>query len=341
MEEKNEKLSLLEIQVQKCFIQVLNETNIEIDDDFFSVGGDSLTANELMVLIEKTFKIDLPLDTFLQNRTIRGIARLIQSRNIKSSKYLIPLNQNQSEVTLVCVHSGDGSALNFHYLAKETSLKCLAFDINTKRMHDLHPQSLEDLVRFYKQELKNMVSGDIILIGDCVGGVIAYELANQLLDSKINVLSCILLDSLNGNRPLSKNSYKSSFMVKLKRNIHKINQLSLNEKVNHLKQVLPKILSFTKTLIEQKLIKIDPKKWIKALNHRTIIYYFIRQYKIKPYPKSLIYIQSYNQENEHVEYWRNINPLMKVITFKCKHDEFLNKNEVKDLSLFIDSLIHS
>lgn len=55
-----EKLSLLEIQVQKCFTQVLNETNIEIDDDFFSVGGDSLTANELMVLIEKHLRWTYP-----------------------------------------------------------------------------------------------------------------------------------------------------------------------------------------------------------------------------------------------------------------------------------------
>lgn len=165
---------MLEKEVQKCFNQVLNDDSIELDDDFFSAGGDSLTANELMVLIEKTFKLDLPLDTFLQNRTIRGCARLIQMNQIKSSKYLIPLNQNQSEITLVCVHSGDGSAINFHYLAKETSLKCLAFDINTKRIHDLNPQSLEDLVQFYKQELENRVYGKIILCGDCVGGIIAY-----------------------------------------------------------------------------------------------------------------------------------------------------------------------
>lgn len=334
-----EKLSLLEIQVQKCFTQVLNETNIEIDDDFFSVGGDSLTANELMVLIEKTFKMDFPLDTFLQNRTIRGIARLIQSKNIKSSKYLISLNQNQSDRTLVCVHSGDGSGLNFHYLAKETSLNCLAFDINTKRMHDLHPLSLEELVRFYKQELEERNIYKIILLGDCVGGVIAYELAKQLIDSKIEVVHCVMLDSLSQYRQYTKSDFKRTFMFKLKRNIRKILELDFIEQVKHIKQSFIKMISFIQTSIEKRLIKNDPQKWIKILNHRTIIYYFIRKYQVNPYFKSLIYVQSKNQKTEHVEYWKSINPMMKIVPFECKHDEFLNKNEVKVLSDLIESLV--
>lgn len=334
-----ENLSLLEIQVQKCFTQVLNETNIEIDDDFFSVGGDSLTANELMVLIEKTFKMDLPLDTFLQNRTIRGIARLIQSKNIKSSKYLIPLNQNQSDITLVCVHSGDGSALNFHYLAKETSLNCLAFDINTKRMHDLHPLSLEELVRFYKQELEERNVFKIILLGDCVGGVIAYELAQQLINSKIEVVHCVMLDSLSKYRQYTKSDFKRTFMFKFKRNIRKILELDFIEKVKHVKQSFIKMISFIQTSIEKRLIKNDPQKWINILNHRTIIYYFIRKYQVNPYFKSLIYVQSKNQKTEHVEYWKSINPMMKIVQFECKHDEFLNKNEVKVLSDLIESNI--
>lgn len=339
MEEIIEKLTPIEKRIQSCFKQVLQDNTIQLDDDFFIVGGDSLKANELIVLIEKTFKIDLPMDYFLQNRTIRGCAKLIQSKNITSSKYLIPLNQNQSDITLVCVHSGDGSAINFHYLAKQTSLKCLAYDINTKRMHDLNPQSLKELVQFYKQEIEERIDGKIILVGDCVGGVIAYELATQLLHSRIEVLHCILLDSLNGNRKSSKNSFSSSFTFKLKRNINKIRELSLNEQLNHIKQAIPKMLSYIQAYIEKRLLKNDPQKWIKFLNHRTIIYYFIRQYKVLPYPKSLIYVQSKNQKDEHVEYWRNINPSMKVIPFECKHDEFLNKNEVKDLSILIDSLI--
>lgn len=339
MVETNEKLTPIEKQIQSCFKQVLQDNTIQLDDDFFSVGGDSLKVNELIVLIEKTFKIDLPMDYFLQNRTIRECAKLIQTKNITSSKYLIPLNQNKSNVTLVCVHSGDGSAINFHYLAKQTSLNCIAYDINTKRMHDLNPQSLKELVQFYKQEIEERIDGKIILVGDCVGGVIAYELATQLLHSRIEVLHCILLDSLNGNRKPSKYSFSSSFTFKLKRNINKIRELSLNEQLNHIKQAIPKMLSYIQAYIEKRLLKNDPQKWIKFLNHRTIIYYFILQYKVLPYPKSLIYVQSKNQKDEHVEYWRNINPSMKVIPFECKHDEFLNKNEVIPLVSLIESLV--
>lgn len=337
--EKIEKLNHTERLVQKCFNQVLNNNTLGLDDDFFEAGGDSLTANELIVLIEKNLNQDLPMDQFLKNRTIRSCAQLIKSRNYKSSKYLIPLNQTQSDVTLVCVHSGDGSAINFHYLAKQTKLRCLAYDINTKRMHDLNPKSLEELIHFYKQEIENIASGEIILVGDCIGGIIAYELASQLLDSRINVLNCILLDTLNRNRKSNNYSYSSSFTFKLKRNIRKIQELSLFEQLNHIKHAVPKLFSFTQAHIEKRLIKKDPKKWIRYLNHRTILYYFIREYKLNPYPKGLTYVRSYNQKDEHVEYWKNINPSMKVIPFECKHDEFLNKNEVKPLVSLIESFI--
>lgn len=43
--------------------------------------------------------------------------------------------------------------------------------------------------------------------------------------------------------------------------------------------------------------------------------------------------------DEHVTYWRPINISMKVVSFECKHDEFLNKNEVNILSDLIESNI--
>lgn len=148
-----------------------------------------------------------------------------------------------------------------------------------------------------------------------------------------------MLDSLSKERKPIKNDFKRVFVYKLKRNIHKLKELDLIEQLKHFNQSFSKMIRFIQTYIEKRLIKNDPKKWIKILNHRTILYYFIRQYKVKPYPKTLTYIRSKNQEDEHVTCWKNINPTMNIINFECKHDEFLNKNEVIELSNLIDTLI--
>ena len=58
--------------------RVLGVAPIGIDDDFFDLGGESITAMQIQYLIVKEFAIKLSLMDLFDNLTVREVARIIR-----------------------------------------------------------------------------------------------------------------------------------------------------------------------------------------------------------------------------------------------------------------------
>lgn len=56
------------------------KNNLEDDDDFFEIGGDSLKAITIINRINKNFRVDINLTEFSSNSTIKGLASLIKGK---------------------------------------------------------------------------------------------------------------------------------------------------------------------------------------------------------------------------------------------------------------------
>jgi acyl carrier protein len=64
-------------QVAAMLAKILARRSVRPDDDFFSLGGDSLSATELMVAIEARYGVVIdPIEVFEQPK-IRQFARMI------------------------------------------------------------------------------------------------------------------------------------------------------------------------------------------------------------------------------------------------------------------------
>jgi amino acid adenylation domain-containing protein len=57
--------------------RVLGVADISIDDEYFSLGGNSLQAARLIAEVNVTFKVNIPLTKLLENRTVSKLARVI------------------------------------------------------------------------------------------------------------------------------------------------------------------------------------------------------------------------------------------------------------------------
>jgi acyl carrier protein len=68
-----------EVKLQAIFAEVLGRTDIGIDENFFRIGGHSLLAARAAVRIGDTFGINLDLSTFLENPTVLGLAKKVDS----------------------------------------------------------------------------------------------------------------------------------------------------------------------------------------------------------------------------------------------------------------------
>jgi thioesterase domain-containing protein/acyl carrier protein len=323
----------------KLFKQVLNQNNLELDDDFFDCGGDSLKVNELISLIEKQFKIEIPVGIFLQNRNVRQLSKMMDKKYERKTKYLVKLNQIEDRIPLICVHSGDGVAINYHHLAKELEayMPVYAIELKTKYAQKLSEFTLENLVKVYVDEILEIIDGPIVLLGDCLGGTIAFELAYQAKLRGIDVKNLIMLDTPQRVKLVFQSGFGTQVLSKVKRNVNKLEGLSLRAKLNHSIMSFNKMGLFIKSWIEKELIRIfkhdQSRKIMRYLNHRTIIRLMVKNYQVPFYPDKLIYVQSKEnfKVNKHLDFWKNHSKELDYHVFDCKHDEFLNRKEVKEL----------
>lgn len=71
--------SLMEDRLIALWRAVLGPSNIGIHDDFFELGGDSILGAQVIVRIEREFKVTVPLFRLFHTPTIAGLAEWIES----------------------------------------------------------------------------------------------------------------------------------------------------------------------------------------------------------------------------------------------------------------------
>ena len=69
-----------ESNLAEIFASILRVERIGALDDFFALGGHSLLATQLVSRLRDTLSIDLPLKTFFQNPTVRGLAKVLDEQ---------------------------------------------------------------------------------------------------------------------------------------------------------------------------------------------------------------------------------------------------------------------
>jgi amino acid adenylation domain-containing protein len=73
----------LEEQLAKIWSDVLGLERVGVADNFFDLGGHSLSATRLLALAEETFKVELPLRLFFESATVEGMASAMVSHEAK------------------------------------------------------------------------------------------------------------------------------------------------------------------------------------------------------------------------------------------------------------------
>lgn len=90
----------LEQTMAELWGQVLGIDRIGVNDNFFSLGGNSLTATQVLTRLRQRLQADLALSAFFEVPTIAGLVELIQVHQGRPA-FTPPLNRNQGvEVSL-------------------------------------------------------------------------------------------------------------------------------------------------------------------------------------------------------------------------------------------------
>ncbi|MCF4968772.1 non-ribosomal peptide synthetase [Nostoc sp. CMAA1605] len=88
----------LELQLTKIWEQVLGIKSVDLDDNFFDIGGHSLLAVNLFAEIEKILHKNIPLTTLFQAPTIRQLANVLREEgHLSSLASLVPIQKHRSK----------------------------------------------------------------------------------------------------------------------------------------------------------------------------------------------------------------------------------------------------
>jgi thioesterase domain-containing protein/acyl carrier protein len=193
--------NLLELRLTQIWDELLEVRPIGVRDDFFALGGHSLLAVRMVARIQEELGIDLPLATFFQAATIEKLAEKIGSmRETPNRSLLVALQHKGNKPPLFCVHPVGGNVFCYGDLARYLGQDQPCYGIQSRGVDgDLPPlTSIEAMADAYIEAIRPVQpEGPYYLGGWSMGGIIAFEMAQQLRAQNEDVALVALLDSSN------------------------------------------------------------------------------------------------------------------------------------------------
>jgi amino acid adenylation domain-containing protein len=191
--------NLVELQLAQIWSEILGINNIGIQDNFFELGGHSLLAVSLINRIEQKLDKRLPLTSLFQNGTIAGLAQLLAQETTQPASSLLIAIQSQGHKTpFFAVHPIGGNVLCYADLARNLGTKQPFYGLQSLGLNEVEKTvaSIEEMAMIYIEAIQTVqASGPYYLGGWSMGGVIAFEIAQQLLTQGQEVALLALIDS--------------------------------------------------------------------------------------------------------------------------------------------------
>jgi thioesterase domain-containing protein len=174
----------LEQKLVKAWEAVFNRQGIGVRDDFFNLGGHSLLAVRLFAQVEKFTGKNLPLVTLFQAPTIEQLAGVLRQQGWEAPwSSLVPIKESGSQPPFYCVHGVGGNILEYLDLAKYVAADQPFYGIQAVGLDGKRPwlKTVDEMAAHYVKEVRAFQpTGPYYIGGSSYGGVVAYEMAQQL-----------------------------------------------------------------------------------------------------------------------------------------------------------------
>jgi thioesterase domain-containing protein/acyl carrier protein len=186
----------LELALIGIWSRVLGLETVGLEDDFFELGGDSMKAAHMFIELEDRWGIDRPLSLLAEAPTISSLALALTRDSDWES--LLPVQTGSGKAPLFVVHDGTGSVLYARGLAVELGSDQPIYGIRCEELNGepLRASSFKDLAASYVERIRGPYPhGPYLFYGASIGGVIAMEMARQLMEAGEEVPIVALGDS--------------------------------------------------------------------------------------------------------------------------------------------------
>jgi amino acid adenylation domain-containing protein len=171
--------------IADIWVDVLKVKQISVSDDFFRLGGHSLLAVQLMSQLRKRAGIDLELRHLFTHPTLGALAAFVDASKPPSRHpNLVPIRPHGHATPLFLIHPIGGEVQYAFDLARhlDADQPVYAMAASGIAAGETPQASIVDMARTYLEAMRQVqASGPYLIAGWSLGGMIAYEIAHQLL----------------------------------------------------------------------------------------------------------------------------------------------------------------
>ena len=169
-----------ERQLAEIWEEILSVKPIGLRNNFFDLGGDSLLGLRLMSQIERTFGKSFPPAALFDAPTIELMSKLItDDSGERQWPIMVPLQPNGSKPPFFWINGDGSNAFLPGYLGPDQPVYGFRHQGSDGRR--ARYRTIKEMAAHYLSEIRSVRSqGPYFLGGYCIGGVIAFEIAQTL-----------------------------------------------------------------------------------------------------------------------------------------------------------------
>jgi phthiocerol/phenolphthiocerol synthesis type-I polyketide synthase E len=276
--------------------ELLGVGSIGVHQNYFDLGGDSSLAVQLFSRISSAFNVRLPLATLFDAPTIAELAQVLR-HEVSAAHWspMVAIQPSGSRPPFFCIHGAGGNVLIYRDLSRHLGSDQPFYGLQSQGLDGTSPPltTIEEMAALYVAEIRKVSPhGPYYLGGYCMGGTVAFEVAQQLSVQGQQVSLLALFDTMDWSKIPAASVWTRSYQVIQRLTFHVANFLCLDlagmvkffrEKLEILGDRLPLWMGM-------QLAKLDPQRLRRTmpesralgrlwqLNDRACISYVPRSY---------------------------------------------------------------
>jgi len=186
--------------------RVLQLPSVDVNDNFFDLGGDSSLALQLFNEIAQACGRELPPVTIYVAPSIAALAATLEQPSELRVPPLVLLKDGCDQPPLFVTHGLGGSVIDFFQVVKHIRTSHQIQGMQAKGIDGAEEpfDRIEDMAAFYLHAIRQVQPhGPYLLAGYSLGGLVTLEMAQQLTAVGEKVALLAMLDSYPDIRYLS------------------------------------------------------------------------------------------------------------------------------------------
>ncbi|CAG8732995.1 40376_t:CDS:2, partial [Gigaspora margarita] len=334
IQKQETELSIKE-KVIMYFKMSLGIDNINEDSDFFETGGNSLKAINLSALLNKGFGINFnSTNILLSSPTPKSLTAFIKDKlmNVKpidfieneSCSSLITLNHGNPNIfpSIYMIHPVGGSCGIYYNMAKYFGdMPVYGFEFPGLQNHESNSIKYNTVQQYAQNYITDLLKvnpyGPYYLFGSSFGGIVAYEMACELMKREKYVKLVVMVDTpSNQDMPIIPTNLSEClhYIYSLNHDLNELNDIGNNEE-KLLQYVAQKIMTSTH---QKNHIETSTLKYLKGyFNMVKFDMKAIKEYQLpissKPFP--IMYFKAKIRRENDSKYpekaWRKLQEMNK------------------------------